>query len=113
MDEDVISAINELNTTCCIPATAMVQAVNNMISERTMQRLLARKIASPSALQTVVLRDILAGMRYGYANKKFPPKPASSFTGSRADKLRRQTDSTAGELRSCIHHAQRILSADR
>lgn len=86
----------------------MAAATNYMLSERALQRLLTGETNHPSPLQSVVLNDILLGLRLGIVQKALPPPTLSQFAGSIADRQKARQLWSVDTLRRLINDARTI-----
>lgn len=102
------SDLKSLTTTCGVTPAVLASAVNNLLSERTIQRMRAQEKEPKSPLHRIVLDDILRGLRYAYA-MRWLPLQESALTGTQQQRAAQRKAITVTVVKEAINESRNVL----
>ena len=108
-----VTELIDLASICGVCSTHMARATNNMLSERTIQRMIKTKNQPRSPLHRIVIGDILVALRYAYARKTLPvrlPLPAAETPQQRA---KTHKAAVVAIIEEALYESRKILESGR
>lgn len=105
---NLASELKQLTTTCGVTPAVMALAVDNMLSERSLQRIVSLEKEPKSPLHRIVLDDILRGLRYAYAMRWLPLKDAA-LSGTQQQKAAQRKAMTITIVKDAINESRNVL----